>query len=47
MDAALIFKMFQDDINLMYFILNCLFTAAIVIIINALFSNLKATKYAR
>ena len=46
-EILLNFKMFQDDINLMYFILNCLFTAAIVIIINALFSNLKATKYAR
>lgn len=44
-DSVLIFQMFQGDINLIYFILNCLFTASIVIIINTLFSSLKATKY--
>ena len=45
MDSVLIFQMFQGNINLIYLILNCLFTASIVIIINTLFSSLKATKY--
>ncbi len=44
-DSVLIFQMFQGDVNLIYFILNCLFTASIVIIINTLFSSLKAVKY--
>ena len=44
-DSVLIFQMFQGNINLIYLILNCLFTASIVIIINTLFSSLKATKY--
>jgi len=44
-DAMLIFQMFQSNTNLIYFISNCLLTTAIVIIINKLFSNLKAVQY--